>query len=351
VTYTTVFEFMSDAASPAPINYVGKRGDPRTCRFCAPGAPGKFRERKHVIPEALGNKSLLSSEECDDCNQRASQFENDLAIHLALVRLFSRLPGKSTKGRKVEEFTHRFGRDKSRAVRSSFVARIALELFQGESTIRVKRIDSGFTLSARVPTYRLVNVAKALIRMAVFTCDDADLPSLAHCIRWLRGEERWPVPLFWQAFVPKLSGQHVGLLLQRNVAASDEAPFILTFTYAGMFMGVCIPDASWSPPKVIDLPNLGAITGEEVVATFVQFQGDGLREHPKISVDVHVPALEGVEAPTHTEISVAAHERFEKRGRIHGLDVEDWLGAEQDLLWEQVGRMKRADASGGGADI
>jgi hypothetical protein len=40
-----------------------------------------------------------------------------------------------------------------------------------------------------------------------------------------------------------------------------------------------------------------------------------------------------VEIPQ-SEIAARAYERFLKRGRVHGRDLEDWLHAERELLAE-----------------
>lgn len=34
----------------------------------------------------------------------------------------------------------------------------------------------------------------------------------------------------------------------------------------------------------------------------------------------------------HAAIAARAYERFERRGRVHGHDLEDWLAAERELL-------------------
>ena len=41
----------------------------RLCRFCGQGEPGtSFRHKAHAIPELLGNKSIFTNFECDNCN-------------------------------------------------------------------------------------------------------------------------------------------------------------------------------------------------------------------------------------------------------------------------------------------
>ncbi len=40
--------------------------------------------------------------------------------------------------------------------------------------------------------------------------------------------------------------------------------------------------------------------------------------------------------PSHDQIAQAAYERWERRGRVHGYDREDWIAAEMDLAFGQV---------------
>lgn len=69
----------------------------RTCKYCgktvATGA--KFNEEAHAISEALGNKILISAEECDECNAKfASTIEKDM---LNFVQIYRVLYGKKGK--------------------------------------------------------------------------------------------------------------------------------------------------------------------------------------------------------------------------------------------------------------
>jgi hypothetical protein len=62
------------------IKVVLKHDDDPVCRFCGRRSPEvTFQFEAHAIPEALGNKSITSTYECDACNQAFGRgIENDL---------------------------------------------------------------------------------------------------------------------------------------------------------------------------------------------------------------------------------------------------------------------------------
>ena len=63
----------------------GKKED-RVCRFCKQKYPsGKFNSIAHTISEALGNKKLITNDECDECN---SYFDKNRERFYSLSRFF-----------------------------------------------------------------------------------------------------------------------------------------------------------------------------------------------------------------------------------------------------------------------
>jgi hypothetical protein len=69
---------------------------PFKCRFCHGEPPQKtFKKRAHAVSELLGNRIMQSLYECDDCNERFSKFEDDLAKMTYANRALGGVIGKN----------------------------------------------------------------------------------------------------------------------------------------------------------------------------------------------------------------------------------------------------------------
>ncbi|MFB9865071.1 HNH endonuclease [Rufibacter immobilis] len=78
----------------------------RVCRFCGRNnTQTKFNKIAHTIPQLLGNKYLVSDDECDICNSLFSSYENDLTNFLGLIRTISGVKAKEN----IPKFTSNDG--------------------------------------------------------------------------------------------------------------------------------------------------------------------------------------------------------------------------------------------------
>lgn len=74
--------------------FIGEK-DRRKCRFCGKEkGETAFRKIAHAIPKLVGNKVLISFEECDECNDIFSKLENELANYLSFERSTVGIRGK-----------------------------------------------------------------------------------------------------------------------------------------------------------------------------------------------------------------------------------------------------------------
>lgn len=76
---------------------VSDPGEFRVCRFCKrDNAKTSFKNESHTIPEFLGNRTVLSNNECDDCNSRLGrEYEDHLAKWSHLLRSVLSIRGKN----------------------------------------------------------------------------------------------------------------------------------------------------------------------------------------------------------------------------------------------------------------
>lgn len=69
----------------------------RICRYCRQSIPATtFRQKAHTISESLGNKTIFTNTECDQCNNRyGSGIEKEFAEYLELFRALYAIRGKN----------------------------------------------------------------------------------------------------------------------------------------------------------------------------------------------------------------------------------------------------------------
>lgn len=226
-----------------------KAGETRRCRFCGRSQPDiTFRKTAHAIPEFLGNKSLISMNECDACNEMlADTYEDHLSKWFGPMRTVSQMHGK----RGVPTYKDIDGR---------------MRIEMGESGLHFTIIDAGLTdsldrdgpLSLSLPVdtpsqpHVPLNAAMALVKIACSICPAVMLPSVQPAIDWLMGNAQARVQGFpvLYSFTPGPNPYQTGkvMLLGRKV---DEAiPYlwciIASTNYRFQFFVPFCPEDGWA---------------------------------------------------------------------------------------------------------
>lgn len=80
------------------LTSVGSTG---VCRFCGQSGKALFRKKAHTFPEALGNKWVISRDECDMCNHAFSAYESALVTAVSPFLALGGVPGKKSRDRQV----------------------------------------------------------------------------------------------------------------------------------------------------------------------------------------------------------------------------------------------------------
>lgn len=162
--------------------YIGDKKQ-RKCRFCGKTKEGTtFKKVAHAIPELIGNKVLISFEECDQCNKIFSKLENELANYLALERSTSGIKGKvgvptykNNKGLIINHSKERINR------------MLVSDLLASGNVIE-SDADKSFTIKAERKPYIPIAVYKCFAKMALSIMPSDYLPYFKNTLNWIREE-------------------------------------------------------------------------------------------------------------------------------------------------------------------
>jgi hypothetical protein len=220
--YRVVFD--SALREARPVKLTDPEGDKgRICRFCGLGKPDvTFKSVAHAVPEFLGNKSLVSQNECDTCNQAlANQYEDHLSKWFGPMRTVSQIRGKSG--------VPTYKKNDMRIEMGSSGLEIGVVAEDLESHLK---FDGPFTFTLPIPTksqpFIPINAAKALIKIACSLCPPGLLGECKPAIDWLMGRAKARMSMFPVLFTftpgPMPYGDGKLLLLQRKT--NEKFPLI-----------------------------------------------------------------------------------------------------------------------------
>ena len=166
----------------------------RRCRFCGRTKPEvAFRKDAHAIPEFLGNKSIFTRNECDECNQKlAHSVEDHLAKWFGPIRTVCQMPGERGFPKyKASDGSARVERGKEG---------LHFELIDHAAYGKVQDHLSGVgpvDLPLSMPTERYIPIAaaKCLVKVACCLAPPEDVPYLRHTISWVTSQDHSSCPL------------------------------------------------------------------------------------------------------------------------------------------------------------
>lgn len=150
----------------------------RVCRYCNKRSPEvSFRKVAHSISEALGNKKIITNDECDACNEKFGKgIENDLILYLNLYRVFFGIRGKKGipkfKGKKFE-------------IENNKTIKIK-QILSDEEINYPNRDDLQIRLEAteKITTQ---NIYKTLSKYALGVIDRTQIINFRDTIEWING--------------------------------------------------------------------------------------------------------------------------------------------------------------------
>ena len=158
----------------------------RKCRFCGRMMPEvSYKKVAHTISEGLGNKCIITNDECDDCNETlGKEIEQDLITYLSPLRTFMSINGKNGKG-KIKDDSFALYEDGAKSMK--------IDLYEKESPKekhwKFEKDWDNFKLSFTHP--QMVNpqdVYRAVVKYAIGVMNEAQLPYFEETIKWIKKE-------------------------------------------------------------------------------------------------------------------------------------------------------------------
>lgn len=214
-----------------------KIGEPdkskRICRFCNKKAGEvTFKKIAHSISEALGNKKIITNDECDSCNEKfGTGIENDLILYLNLYRNVFGIKGKNgipkLKGKNFE-------------IQNNGNGKIEISHFLNEEEEKDPYFND---FKVKLETNQNIvaqNIYRTLTKYALSVIDKQYLVNFKDTIRWINREfdsEKLPKVAMLTSY--ELFSHHPQLVVYRLKKEENKLPYavaefrftFLTFVY------------------------------------------------------------------------------------------------------------------------
>ena len=148
----------------------------RVCSFCKQKYPSvKFNSIAHTISEALGNKKLITNDECDECNSYFDKnIERDFIAYHDLFRVFFGIKNKDNQIPQMSGKNFSFSMDQNR--KATLKLKDELHISQ---PVKLKTNNK----------IKMQNIYKTLCKFALGAIDSKHLSHFDKTIEWIKGQK------------------------------------------------------------------------------------------------------------------------------------------------------------------
>jgi len=191
----------------------------------------KRRNEAHAVPELIGNKTLFTLYECDECNNRFSSFEDDFAKMTLGDRSISRTRGKQA----VPTLTSKGKKSRIEHAASGLV----MKQYIDEGFIALDEQASQLKISYETQPFRPLGAYKCLAKMAYTLLPAIELPHFPELKAWLREKDVATKKVYGNgnhlclmSFVPgpkPFPSPIIALLRRKTSVAAPYAMFFVAF--------------------------------------------------------------------------------------------------------------------------
>ena len=221
-----------------PLSYPEKRTYIQTeheyvCRFCGKDkSKTTFKKIAHAIPEFTGNKTILTKNECDICNEEfGHNFEDHLAKFLLPANSFTQVKGKNgiPTYKNIDESIRIETIDNKLHITNNNSKNV---IFDRKNKVIMCELES----QQFIP----IKAYCAFLKMALSIMPEKELVNFHHCIDYIKGKLNEPFKAFPSVLVTFTSGyQPYGRILNVICIRKKEdynLPYLLYILGFGNFM-------------------------------------------------------------------------------------------------------------------
>jgi len=225
---------------------------PIKCRFCNLSVPEvTFRNQAHAIPELLGNRQLIVTDECDSCNSFfATALEDHLGKRLKPFRTLGMVKGKNG---------HPSYLSPDKNVRIDVKSPVEFAFYHSQDSAFMVNNEEKKEISINLNIERHIPCAayKALVKIALSLMPNSYLTDFSDSLLWIRQSNHQHMlvsPLIvYASFVPGFApfSKTSVLLLRKNVGnVKTELPNCqLILNFGNLQLQLIIPTRLDSPSQ------------------------------------------------------------------------------------------------------
>ena len=233
---------------------------PRRCRFCGNENPKKFKKKAHAISRLIGNKTLKTLYECDDCNSYFSKLEDNFANYMRLYHVLSHVKN----GNKLPNYMTTSG--SMIKVTENQTDIILTENEKGLTAIQDKEHKKITIQISR--SFHAQSVYKAVVKMALSIMPEKEMSYFKETLNWLMNEEQMISSFYLSIRMYESLEDFDGycVLYKRKDNYLDKVPcYLFGLKYYNFFIQAAVPLCTCDIRKIgkMEMPFLPCCLDEK----------------------------------------------------------------------------------------
>lgn len=222
-------------------HYLGDREN-RHCRFCLRHPESlTFKKVAHAIPEAIGNNSLFSFYECDECNERFGRtIETDFGEWSKPIRTSARIRGK--KGAPSIRLDH-----EGNARIDVKDGGLRIREYEDDPHVSVDEAKKTMSIDLRHGAYTPIGVHKAFVKFGLSIVPEHEMPNFDKARKWIATTDHSDLmfrvfPILRTFIAGPIPNDKIVLMLMFRKSDEIKLPYaFLILSYGNEVFQVCLP--------------------------------------------------------------------------------------------------------------